>query len=80
MKTSEKPIHRGFLIILSDSREKEREAEGAVCTPYARHISPLATQPGRYRVIELSGKLPLTENGSAIVVAAADAADAIVVA
>lgn len=89
VKTSEKPIHRGFLIILSDSREREkerdrvcvrkRERQRALCV-YARHISPLATQPGRYRVIELSGKLPLTENGSAIVVAAADAADAIVVA
>lgn len=63
---------QGFLIILSDSRGRGRRV-------YARHISPLATQPGRYRVIELSGKLPLTENGSAIVVVAADAVDAIVV-
>lgn len=63
----------GFLIILSDWRSRGR------CV-YACHISPLATQASWYRVIELSGKLPLTENGSAIVVAAADDADAIVVA
>lgn len=63
----------GFLIILSDFRGNV----GGVYMRTIYHHLPLALQ---YRIIELSGKLPLTENGSTVVVAAADATDAIVVA
>lgn len=62
----------GFLIILSDFRG----SPACICAPYITTCHSAL----QYRIIELSGKLPLTENGSTIVVAAADATDAIVVA
>ena len=58
-KRSGGPIHKSpsFLIILSDWRGRE---DGVYMRAIYHHL-PLSL--GWYRVIELSGKLPLTENG-----------------